>query len=317
MKTVSAIIPVYNDARFVGRAIESVLHQSYGNIEVIVVDDGSEDQSFAIASSFAGRGVRVIKKENGGPASARNLGVKYSHGEYLAFLDADDVWMPQKIRQMMDACLDVVEPCIVYTGHHFVDQNLRPLMGPSEAQSDKVYEKLLRCKNQILPSTMMISREVFDLLGGFPEDQQVRGHEDAVFALMAARQFRSVAVKGPLTLYFYSDSGLGRSAVYDYAKSVCLQRAVFACVQDKIGQDEFEVFESAAWVNTFCKFAMHGQLCSARRLKREMRIKTYDVIRSARGILALLSIWSGINILFWSRRIYQHLYNKLHQPIRI
>src|ERR687898_3616338 len=85
---VSVVIPCYNQARFLGEAIESVLAQSYPHFEVIVVDDGSTDNTSEVAASYAG--VRYIRQENQGLAGARNAGIRRSRGSYLVFLDADD-----------------------------------------------------------------------------------------------------------------------------------------------------------------------------------------------------------------------------------
>lgn len=314
--TVSAIIIVYNDERFIARAIESALRQTYHPLEIIVVDDGSEDRSLEIARSYADQGVIVITKENGGAASARNLGVKHSTGRYLAFLDSDDVWLPGKIEKMVEACSDVEKPCVVYSGYHFVNEELRPIMRPFLATSTFPYRELLRCRNQMLPSTMMVSREVFDDLGGFPEDPRVRVHEDAVFSLLATRQFKSIPVAEPLALYLHSSSGKGRSLVCDYDRSVCFQRGVLAHMKPVLTEKEFERFESAAWRNTFCKFAMHGQLCSARRLRKEMGINIWELLRSVRGMLAIFSAYSGLNFLSFCKERYRTCYRLTHKPLK-
>ncbi len=93
--TVSVVVPVYNAQRYLGQAIESILGQEYPATEIIMVDDGSMDGSYDLARSFSG--VRVIRQANGGSAAARNSGIRLATGEYLAFLDADDLWMPGKL----------------------------------------------------------------------------------------------------------------------------------------------------------------------------------------------------------------------------
>ena len=99
-KLVSVIITNYNYAEFISQAVESVLQQEYKNIEIIIVDDGSTDNSLEVLSKF-GNSIKVIKKKNGGVSSARNLGTKYSSGEYIAFLDADDYWDPRKLAKQV------------------------------------------------------------------------------------------------------------------------------------------------------------------------------------------------------------------------
>ncbi len=98
---VSVIIPVYNGARFLREAIESVFAQQYEPIEVIVADDGSTDESAAIARSFSG--VTVLDLPHGGVSAARNAAVAAADGEWLAFLDADDLWLPGRLRAQLEA----------------------------------------------------------------------------------------------------------------------------------------------------------------------------------------------------------------------
>jgi glycosyltransferase involved in cell wall biosynthesis len=97
---VSVIIPVYNGERFLAEAIDSAFAQEYRPIEVIVVDDGSDDRSAEIARSYSD--VRVLSQENTGPAAARNAGIDASTGGFLAFLDADDVMLPAKLTRQVD-----------------------------------------------------------------------------------------------------------------------------------------------------------------------------------------------------------------------
>ena len=99
-KKVSVIIPFYNRVDWLAEAVQSVLAQTYQNIEIIVINDGSMEDISDFLFKF-GRNILYCYKENGGPASARNLGIEKSQGEYLAFLDSDDIWLPQKIKEMI------------------------------------------------------------------------------------------------------------------------------------------------------------------------------------------------------------------------
>ena len=97
---VSVIIPTYNRARFVGEAIESALAQTYRNMEVIVIDDGSTDNTQDVLKKYEGR-ICSISQNNAGVSSARNTGIKAASGDWIAFLDSDDVWLPQKLSLQM------------------------------------------------------------------------------------------------------------------------------------------------------------------------------------------------------------------------
>src|SRR5690348_12724766 len=100
MPPISVIIPTYNHARFLAAAIDSALSQTLKPTEVIVVDDGSTDETSSVLEAFGDK-VRVIRQKNHGVAGARNRGAEMAAGEYLAFLDADDVWLPRKLEMQV------------------------------------------------------------------------------------------------------------------------------------------------------------------------------------------------------------------------
>ena len=101
MKTVSVIIPAYNRAHYIREAIESALQQSHRPLEIIVVDDGSTDETPQILATYS-EPVRVFRQVNQGVAAARNLGVSHARGEYVAFLDSDDLWHPEKLEKQIE-----------------------------------------------------------------------------------------------------------------------------------------------------------------------------------------------------------------------
>src|SRR5437868_2002167 len=98
---VSVVIPTYNSASFLSQSIESVLQQTYDNFEVIVIDDGSTDNTEAVLSDYKDA-IHYIKKNNGGPSGARNLGIAEAKGEFIAFQDSDDLWLPEKLQLQME-----------------------------------------------------------------------------------------------------------------------------------------------------------------------------------------------------------------------
>jgi glycosyltransferase involved in cell wall biosynthesis len=99
---VTVVIPCYNQAHFLGEAIESVLEQTYPHYEIVVVDDGATDNTSEVASRYPGK-VRLIRQENRGLSGARNTGIRHSEGEYMVFLDADDRLLPEALERALSA----------------------------------------------------------------------------------------------------------------------------------------------------------------------------------------------------------------------
>lgn len=118
---ISIIVPVYNTEQFIAETIESVIEQSYSNWELWLIDDGSTDNSAKVIKSIAEKDNRInyVHKENGGQASARNLGIKKANGEYIAFLDSDDLWLKDKLEEQIEI-LNRLNPDFLYgLGYYF------------------------------------------------------------------------------------------------------------------------------------------------------------------------------------------------------
>lgn len=172
---VSVIIPVYNDAHFLREALASVFEQEYRPLEVIVVDDGSTDDSAAVAESF--RKVRLIQQPHLGVSAARNAGIAASKGELLAFLDSDDVWLPHKLALQVSKLQAGRPLTCVYTRM----RNLLHLGPPCTLRHR--HEMVSGDQLAILPSALLTRREVFDKVGLF--DETLHACEDSDWLLRA------------------------------------------------------------------------------------------------------------------------------------
>lgn len=124
--TVSVILPTYNRAHLVGRAIQSVLDQMYQDFEIIVVDDGSGDNTEEIINGFTDTRIRYVKhQKNKGGSAARNTGIKLAKGKYIAFQDSDDEWLPDKLEKQMKAFKKASDEVgVVYTGFHRIKDGI-------------------------------------------------------------------------------------------------------------------------------------------------------------------------------------------------
>ncbi len=193
-RRVSVVIPAHNAARWIGDAIAGVLAQTHAAAECIVVDDGSADGTSVIAASF--HGVRVIAQANAGVAAARNAGAAAATGDLLAFLDADDAWVPRRLEAMLGAQGDVV-----LSAAAVCDADLRPL-GPIRRLSRPLDVPRLLLGNPELvscSSNLLIARRAFAQLGGFDERLSTSADWDLLARLLARGPL--AYVDEPLTLY--------------------------------------------------------------------------------------------------------------------
>jgi glycosyltransferase involved in cell wall biosynthesis len=181
MIKVSAIIPVFNGSGTLREAIDSVLVQSSPGVELIVVDDGSTDSTPAIIDSYGDR-IQHIRQSNAGPAVARNAGVRKARGEYLAFLDADDRWLPGMLEHALATLDSNRDSVMAYGNLLMVDSDGRSLatylIGGEYAHAPSMEEILCRMW-PIMPSAAVIRRSSFEACGGFAEDFRGAGFEDA------------------------------------------------------------------------------------------------------------------------------------------
>jgi glycosyltransferase involved in cell wall biosynthesis len=127
MKLVSVIIPVYNAEKYIAITVESVIAQTYQNFELLIIDDGSPDRSIEICQQFTDPRIKIIRQENRGVASARNQGIRAAKGEYIALLDADDLWMPTKLAQHVNHLENSRSVGISYSYSALIDAEGKPL----------------------------------------------------------------------------------------------------------------------------------------------------------------------------------------------
>jgi GT2 family glycosyltransferase len=165
---VSVIIPTYNRWPLVGDAIDSVLAQSYGDFEVIVVDDGSTDYTVQQLSGFGSR-LRVLQQRNRGVSAARNLAARQARGKYLAFLDSDDLWLPEKLEIQTVFMEQNPSVQICQTEEVWIRNGVRvnPKSKHRKPSGDIFLPSLELCL--VSPSAVMLTRELFERIGGFDE----------------------------------------------------------------------------------------------------------------------------------------------------
>lgn len=167
----SVVIPLYNKQAYLRRSIDSVLSQTFTDIEVVIVDDGSTDDSYSIASAYNDTRIRIIRQTNAGVSAARNRGIKESYGKWIAFLDADDEWLPQFLQKVKDCALLFPHVGTIYTRLNWIGQTLLPEEDRNR-QPFVVHDYFTFAASRegqtMHGSSTAIRRDVFSAAGDFP-----------------------------------------------------------------------------------------------------------------------------------------------------
>lgn len=195
---IAVVIPAYNAAESIAEAIASALGQTHPADEIIVVDDGSSDDTVAVAVAS---GARVIRQANAGPAAARNTGIKATDAEWIALLDADDRWLPLRLALQLR---DVADPTVglIYTGINTPRWEAPP--PPPFLDFD-----LLWTQNRVCTSSVLLRRSAWEAVGGFREDRELSGAEDYnLWLRLAHAGWRLVGVPDRLVEYLPTESSL-------------------------------------------------------------------------------------------------------------
>jgi glycosyltransferase involved in cell wall biosynthesis len=209
MPIVSVIIPTYNRNGFLRSAIESVLNQTFQAFEVIVVDDASSEDVQGIVQGFHDRRIKCIRHEtNKGEAGARNTGLIHAQAEYIAFLDDDDVWFPEKLKSQ----LDVLEKSTLKVGGIYSGYIVKDCADPRKsytkipAKRGDIYKDLLIQNSIGPPSTVVVRRKCIETAGPF--DENIFYGVDHDFYLRIAKDFHFECIAEPLARYSIHENRL-------------------------------------------------------------------------------------------------------------
>ena len=295
-KLVSVVLPVYNREDTISRAIDSVLFQTYSNIELIVVDDGSEDSTLKKIQAYTDKRIRLICQKHGGANKARNIGIEYSRGEYIAFQDSDDEWLPDKLMIQIeymksrgcDAC---------YSAHynHIGDEmKIIPLDHGNKEKHEKNLKESLKRGNSIGTPTLVIDKNVF---GKMPEkgfDEKLPRLQDYDFAIRLAQNVSIAYIETPLVHIYKSDNSISRNDDFLFqAISILLkkhrgfidEKSLFDVTLDSrtYHQDMDEVVESLNYVQQYipenvlnCKDELIMHMLKLVRKQHQLLVKHYE-----------------------------------------
>jgi len=216
MSKVSIVMPAYNAEQYITESIESGLGQTYADIEIIAVDDGSTDSTTAILKVFADKfpdKFRYFSQSNSGPAAARNKAIKEARGEYIAFLDSDDIWLPEKLKRQLDKLKKSPECAFIHTNIIRTDLEGKE-QGTKECAIPEgwIFDALIK-GNFICCSSVLAKKSCFEKVGLFNESRDIDKCEDYDMWLRIANQYRCCYVEVPLIKYRVNPTGHIRSDI--------------------------------------------------------------------------------------------------------
>ena len=238
---VSIILPTYNRADKLGDAIGSVLAQNYETFELLVIDDGSTDQTETLINSYEDKRVRYYRMEkNSGQSKARNVGMQMAKYDYLAFEDSDDLWRQGKLEAQMDAMLHA-DPDVGMVYHKFRydlgdgrGMTLPDEKIPTDRKSGDIYAQLL-WDNLVGTPAMLLKRECVDKVGGL--DESLKCLEDYDFALRVAKKYKAIFLDEIYLDARYSISGVSGGDTGQYLIASCMLLAKYKA--DYLATDTF------------------------------------------------------------------------------
>jgi len=250
MPLISVIIPVYNNESTIQETIESVLTQSFSDLELIVINDGSQDSTLKIVSSILDPRLKVFSYPNAGLAATRNRGISHASGEYISFIDADDLWTPDKLEAQFKALQANPQAAVAYSWTDWIDESgqfLRP--GGHISVKGDVFATLLVRDFVESGSNPLIRAEALAEVGGF--DESLPAVEDWDMWLRLAARYEFVCVPSPQILYRVSSSSMSSNVWKMEAGSLRVIERAFAVAPESLQHLKREVLGSRYKYLTF------------------------------------------------------------------
>ena len=214
---VSVVMPSFNASSWISSSIQSVQRQSYQNWELIIIDDGSTDNTIETLNTFLiDHRISLITQKNSGPAAARNVGIQKSKGEYLAFLDSDDYWMPDKLVQQLNFIDSHKECGLVHTDYRIFHEEpkvSKPFKQPGWFSRWSEEERLLVC-DTIGTLTVLTYTELVKEVGGFRED--LHGTEDWDLWIRISKDSKICKLNYETACYRIHPTGISQSSIQHF-----------------------------------------------------------------------------------------------------
>jgi glycosyltransferase involved in cell wall biosynthesis len=278
---ISVVVPAYNAAATIDRTLRSIRAQTYSELEIIVVDDGSTDATDRIVRSHAlvDPRIRIFRQANGGVAAARNFGWRNARGQVLAFIDADDLWAANKIERQISALSASSSEIVVYTWYSEIDhEDLIIDKGEPTAEGD-VLQRLLVGNFIGNGSSALLTKSAISIVGGYDSSLRARGAEgceDYLLYLKLAERYRFAVVRERLTGYRRTPTNMSS----DLCRMLRSWRLVAAEMRDRHPKHgriiEAGVNWYAAWLLE--RALLSGSLSEAARLASILSVRRPDLM---------------------------------------
>ena len=261
---VSVIIPTYNRAAVLGRSIQSVLCQTFGDFELIVVDDGSQDNTRDVVNSYCGANIRYVRHvRNLGPGPSRNTGINLAKGDYIAFQDSDDQWLPEKLEKQIryldsaPADIGVVYSCLLrMNGSAAV--HIPPERKGTNGKMDGDIHRALCRGNFIATPSVLVKKECFSRAGFF--DDHFHQYEDWDMWIRISKYYRFGYIDEPLVISYYTPGSVNEKGVISEVKAARF-------ILEKYNEE----FRSNKPEKAYLLFAIGNRLCQTEHITQGRR----------------------------------------------
>jgi glycosyltransferase involved in cell wall biosynthesis len=251
MPNISVVIPTYNSELTIKETIESVQKQTFTDFEIIVIDDGSQDNTIELVKSLieSEPRLKIFCYENGGVAVARNRGIELAQGDFISLLDADDLWTSDKLELQLKALKDNPQAGVAYSWSNLIDEQGKFLFsGGRPVYEGNVYEELLQANFLLSGSNILVRREAIESIGAFPTDFPLASDWD--FYLKLAYKCSFVVVPKYQILYRQRSNSMSSNIeALMQASCAVLEKAC------QVAPVELQSSRNKSWSNLYLYFA--------------------------------------------------------------